>query len=63
MVPTKSVLRNKPISMILPVVRARGVKGAAFAACDVIVEDFGSANVPGVNDGESTLRAFLLLGR
>ena len=44
----------------LPPARPRGVKGAALAACEVIVEDLGAANVPGVKEGESTLRAFLL---
>jgi len=39
-------------------VPARGVNGAAFAACDEIVV-LGADNVAGVNAGESTLKAFL----
>jgi hypothetical protein len=40
---------------------ARGVKGAAFAACEeIVVERVGTGRVAGVNAGDSTLRERLL---
>jgi hypothetical protein len=46
-------------TVFLPLARPRGVKGAAFAAWEEIVEVLpGTESVAGVKAGESTLSAF-----
>lgn len=46
----------------LPLVSPRGVKGAALAACDDIVDGLArTGNDAGVKDGESTFNVFFAL--
>ena len=50
------------LAVILPLARPRGVKGAAFAAWEEIVEVLpGTESVAGVKAGESTLSAFFVV--
>ena len=54
-----SQMPNLERNQDIPPTKPLGVNGAAFTACDVMVEDLGAANVPGVKEGESTLKVFL----